>query len=159
MDLATTLLHVNRFALPALGLLVVAACVVWLVRGARHSPPQAWLLNTINHDKLPLARYENSIGRSKHCDVVLNYPAVSRLHAVIVHRRQGWVIIDTGSRGGTKLNGKPLERRMFLKHGQVIAFGEFEFMFYIAEESQKNDRDHKIPKRPDAGDGRNARGT
>ena len=137
MELDMILLHINRFLLPALGVLIVAGCVLWLLRRRTHSPPEAYLLNTINHDKLLLARYENSVGRSKHCDIVLNYPSVSRFHAVVARRKNGWVVVDTGSRTGTKINQKPLERSTKIDHGQVVAFGTFEFMFYDQEEEAK----------------------
>jgi hypothetical protein len=135
--MTTILLYVNRFALPLLGLAVAAGCALWLLRPRRQSPPGAWLLNTVNHDKLPLARFENSVGRSKRCDVVLNYPSVSRFHAVIARRRDGWVIVDTGSSVGTKLDGLPVERQTALTHGQAVTFGTFEFLFCDAQEEAK----------------------
>ena len=136
-NLATIILHVNRFALPALGVLITAGCVMWLLRRRAHSPPGAYLLNTVNHDKLRLPRHENSVGRSKHCDIVLNYPMVSRFHAVLARRREGWVVIDTGSRGGTKIEGKALEKQTPISHGQMVTFGTFEFMFFDEEEEAK----------------------
>ena len=131
------LLYVNRFALPALGLVICALSVLWLLRLREQKPPEAWLLNAINHDRLLLARFENSVGRSKQCDIVLNYPSVSRFHAVIARRKAGWVIVDTGSSTGTKLDGLPVEKETLLEHGQAIAFGNFEFMFYDAAEDAR----------------------
>ena len=123
------LLYITRFSLPLMGIAIVAACAHWLLRLKKQSPPAAWLINSVNHDKLPLVRFENSVGRSKHCDVVLGYEVISRFHAVIAWRRGGWVIIDTGSRGGTKLGGLPVERPTKLEHGQSVTFGTFEFLF------------------------------
>jgi len=137
MNLTTILLYINRFALPLLGLVIVAMCVFWLMRLRAQVPSEAYLINAINHDKLHLSRFENSVGRSKHCDIVLNYPSVSRFHAVIAKRRDGWVIIDTGSHGGTKVNHLPLEKRRLLEHGQTITFGTFEFKFFDTEEEAK----------------------
>ena len=97
-------------------------------------------MNMINHDKLVLTRYENSVGRSKHCDVVLNYPSVSRFHAVIARRKSGWVIIDTGSRGGVKVDGAEVKRRAVIEHGQVLTFGICKFRFYDAEEEAKGEK-------------------
>ena len=136
-DIVGILMAVSRFALPALGVIVAAACALWLLRQRPGAPPEAFLLNTVNRDKLPLARFENSVGRSKHCDIVLNYPSVSRFHAVIAQRSVGWVIIDTGSSTGTKLDGLPVERETLLEHGQAITFGSFEFMFFDAEEEAR----------------------
>ena len=137
-NVSTIILYANRFALPALGLMICALCVLWLLRLRAQAPPEAWLLNAINHDKLPLARFENSVGRSKHCDIVLNYPSVSRFHAVIARRKIGWVIVDTGSSTGTKLDGLPVEKETPLAHGQAITFGSFEFMFFDAIEDAHN---------------------
>ena len=137
MNLTTFLLYLNRFALPLTGLVIVLVCVLWLLRLKKQAPPEAWLINAINHDRLPLARFENSVGRSKHCDIMLNYPSVSRYHAVIARRRGSWVVIDTGSRGGTAINGQPVEADTPLAHGQSVAFGSFEFIFYDVEEEAK----------------------
>jgi pSer/pThr/pTyr-binding forkhead associated (FHA) protein len=143
-----TILSVNRFALPLLGLGIAAACALRLLRRRKiQAAPQASLLNTVNHDRLPLARFENSLGRSRYCDVVLNYPAVSRFHAVIARRREGWVIIDTGSSGGTMLDGQPVERRAPLRHGQTLAFGSFGLVFCDEEEEARIAREAARPHR------------
>lgn len=131
------LLYITRFGLPLLGLVITGVCILWLLRLRKSAPPEALLINAVNHDRLPLARFENAIGRSKHCDIVLNYPSVSRLHAVIMHRNDGWVILDTGSRTGTKLDGLPLEQRKVLEHGQAVTFGNAEFLFFDAEEERR----------------------
>ena len=147
-----TLLAVNRFALPLLGLGIAMFCLLRLVRrrkyrGGTPGGPSAFLFNTINRDKLPLTRYENSLGRAKHCDVVLNFPTVSRFHAVIARRRGGWVIIDTGSSGGTKLDGEIVEKRAPLQHGQKLNFGSYDFVFYDEEEQARIDREAARPYR------------
>ena len=139
-DIIGILIAVGRFALPALGVAIAGVCALWLLRQRPQAPPEAFLLNTVNHDKLPLTRFESSLGRSKHCDLVLNYGSVSRFHAVIARRKQGWVIIDTGSKGGTKLDGLPVEGRAELRSGQCITFGMHEFLFCDAEEERAGGR-------------------
>ena len=143
-----TMLAINRYALPLLGLAIAAICALRLLRRRKiQAEPSAFLLNTVNHDRLPLTRYENALGRSKHCDVVLGYPAVSRFHAVIARRRGGWVVIDTGSRGGTKLDGQPVEHRAPLRHGQALNFGSFDFLFCDEEEEERIAREAAKPWR------------
>ena len=141
-----TILAVNRYALPLLGLAIAAICILRLLRRRKiQAAPGAFLLNTVNRDRLPLARLENAVGRSKHCDVVLNYPSVSRFHAVIARRKEGWVIIDTGSSGGTKLDGKAIERRVPLQHGQTLNFGSYDFVFCDDEEEARISREAARP--------------
>ena len=143
-----TILSVDRYALPLLGLGVAVVCVLRLLRRRKiQELPGAFLFNTANRDGLPLTRHENSLGRSKHCDIVLNYPTVSRFHAVIARRREGWVIIDTGSSGGTKLDGKAIERRAPLRHGQKLNFGSYDFIFCDEEEEKRIEREAAKPYR------------
>ena len=137
------LASISRFALPLLGAAIAAACALWLLRQRPLPGPEAFLLNAVNHDKLPLNRWENAVGRSKHCDAVLNYPSVSRFHAVIAKRKEGWVVIDTGSKGGIKIGGRPVEHRAPLRTGQSVAFGAHEFLFCDPEEERTGIRFNK----------------
>jgi hypothetical protein len=130
-------LSFNRFALPAMALLLAAICAAWLLRQKSEPPPEAWLLNEINHDRLPLARWENSVGRHPRCDVLLNYATVSRFHAVIARRSGGWVVADTGSRTGTMVNGSPAEKQTAVRHGDSLMFGTCAFRFCDREEERR----------------------
>jgi hypothetical protein len=125
----TFLQGVNRIALPSIGVILAAVCLLWLARHRGTSPPEAWLLNPVNHDRLPLPHWENSIGRHQRCDVVLGYGTVSRHHAVIARRKSGWTLIDTGSRGGTLHNGLAVEGNELLAHGDTITFGALDWIF------------------------------
>jgi hypothetical protein len=55
--------------------------------------------------EVPLVRSSISIGRSSACDVVVQDPRVSRRHAKLRLRDQGWFIADQGSSHGTFVNG------------------------------------------------------
>ncbi|GAA3549013.1 FHA domain-containing protein [Nocardioides daeguensis] len=46
-----------------------------------------------------------SIGRDTSCDIVLTAPSASRQHAQLRSDGSGWVLVDTGSSGGTFLGG------------------------------------------------------
>ncbi len=139
------LLGLNRVVLPVIGVFIASMCLYWLARHKGESPPEAWLLNTLNHDRLPLRHWENSIGRHQRCDLVLNYGTVSRHHAVIARRRNGWVLIDTGSRGGTLRNGAVVEGSQLLENRDTILFGAFECIFCDpAEELRQAQREAEI---------------
>ena len=49
-----------------------------------------------------------SIGRSRDCDIVLGDSNVSRKHAEIRPRGDGWTITDLGSTNGVRVNGREL---------------------------------------------------
>lgn len=64
-----------------------------------------------------------SVGRGAGVDIVLNDPSVSRLHAELVRRGSYVYVTDLGlSTNGTRVNGRPVGRRVLLE-GDVISFG------------------------------------
>jgi hypothetical protein len=56
------------------------------------------------------------IGRGAHCDLVIESPKVSREHAALVRRDDGWWIEDLGSSNGTWFRGERIARRK-VEHG------------------------------------------
>ena len=64
-----------------------------------------------------------TIGRSRQCDVVVEDPNVSRQHAEVRPRANGWVLVDLGSTNGSILNGRRIERPEPLAPGDTIEVG------------------------------------
>ena len=72
---------------------------------------------------VPLADEVTTVGRGKGVHVRLDDPSVSLLHAEIVRRGPYAYVADLGlSRNGTRVNGRPVARRV-LEDGDVVAFG------------------------------------
>lgn len=69
-----------------------------------------------------------TIGRKDGNSVVLDSDRVSRTHAVIDWDGDNYTVIDTGSRNGTLVNGKPVRRQM-LRNGDMISIGDCEIRF------------------------------
>ena len=64
-----------------------------------------------------------TIGRGEGADIRLNDPSVSQLHAELVRRGPYVYVVDLGlSRNGTRVNGRPIARRV-LEEGDVVSFG------------------------------------
>ena len=64
-----------------------------------------------------------TVGRGRGVDIHLDDPSVSRLHAVLVRRGPYVYVVDLGlSRNGTRVNGRPVARRV-LDDGDVLSFG------------------------------------
>jgi hypothetical protein len=64
-----------------------------------------------------------TVGRGRSTDVRIDDPSVSRLHAEFVRRGPYLYVADLGlSRHGTRVNGRPIGRRV-LDDGDVITFG------------------------------------
>jgi two-component system, cell cycle response regulator len=73
--------------------------------------------------RLELAGGVARIGRDQDNDLVLLDEGVSRRHARVERSRDGWIVMDVGSRNGTLLNGKPLTGVERLNNGDVIKVG------------------------------------
>jgi hypothetical protein len=72
---------------------------------------------------VPLDGDVTTIGRGSYVDVRLDDPSVSRLHAEIVRRGPYYFVADLGlSRNGTRVNGRPVARRL-LDDADVLTFG------------------------------------
>ncbi len=72
---------------------------------------------------IPLREQVTTIGRGSGVDVHLGDPSVSRLHAEIFRRGPYAYVTDLGlSRNGTRVNGRPVARRV-LEDGDVLTFG------------------------------------
>jgi len=70
-----------------------------------------------------------NIGRGQNNQVVLNDPTVSRNHAWIKAEGDSFLIFDVGSANGTFVNDRRVEDPQHLTNGDVVRFGEAEFVF------------------------------
>ena len=74
-------------------------------------------------DVFPLRDDVTTVGRGRGADIRLDDPSVSRLHAELVRRGPYVYVVDLGlSRNGTRVNGRPVARRV-LDEGDVLSFG------------------------------------
>jgi len=67
---------------------------------------------------------EALLGRSEECHIVIPDRAVSRRHARVFQRDGKWLVEDAGSRGGTRLNGAPVDQATAIGSGDEIAIGQ-----------------------------------
>ena len=107
--LATEYIGFLRYAAPVLTLLLLARCVYPLLTFRREPEIWAWM-NMADGSQIPITHWETVIGRSKSCDVTINFSTVSRNHAVLTRYDDGsWTISDAGSKSGTLVNNRRIE--------------------------------------------------
>lgn len=123
-----------RVLMPVYAIIIVYQCYAAMRRRRRPEKPLVTLYNTVTGQKLPVIFWENSIGRSKSSDIVVDDPAVSRNHCVLLRRASGWYICDTGSKGGTYVNGEAAEGRTRVLIDDVINVGNSQFQFLRGED-------------------------
>lgn len=108
-ELAHQYIAFSRIAVPALAALLLLRCILPLLTFRREPEIWAWL-NLATGEQLPITHWESVIGRSKSCDVTIEFSAISRNHAVLTRYDDGsWTITDVGSKGGTFVNNRPVK--------------------------------------------------
>ncbi len=122
-------LRISHYSLPVLAVAVLLLCLSPLLKRKPPSLGKARLVNTANGDEYPLVSRETSIGCHKNCDIILNYPTVSRVCAVIVCAKTGWYITKVKSETEVVVNGKTLEKKELLKTNDKIKLGEITLIF------------------------------
>ncbi len=68
------------------------------------------------------------VGRDPDCDVVLSSRSVSRKHAIVERRGEGWVARDLGSANGLFVEGRRVAE-LPLENGASLRFGDVEAVF------------------------------
>lgn len=127
-----------RILMPVYAIIIVYQCYASMRRRRRPEKPLVTLYNTVTGLKLPVIFWENSIGRSRASDIVVDDPAVSRNHCVLLRRASGWYICDTGSKGGTYVNGEEAVGRTRVLIDDVISVGNSQFQFLRGEDYDEN---------------------
>ncbi len=69
------------------------------------------------------------MGRSEFCEILLNDPLVSEKHARVAYSNDSFWIEDAGSRNGTFVNGRRIEKRSILQDGYLLRVGSSMFRF------------------------------
>jgi len=136
LELSEFYIFIVRWIFPVLAVLIFFRCTLPLLRDRGYN--QIWgYLDTKNGYRIPLKHWENSIGRSKLSDIVINLPFISRSHAVLSYGEKGWIVTDLGSKGGIKINGEMLEKSGVVQSGDTVSFAGADFLFVSAEEGHE----------------------
>lgn len=116
-----------RYIMLAIILYIVIRMLLALFFKKTTDPIRGKLVNVVTREEISLYDRETSVGRNKKCDVVLPFDTISRLHAVIAYRSKGFMIFDTFSKSGVSVNGKKINGKALVKHGDLISIGGLEY--------------------------------
>jgi hypothetical protein len=96
------------------------------IRSAPAAPPPAAIPAPLFFPPGSGTRF--TIGRTRECDLCLTDLSVSRMHALLVRREDGWVLSDLGSHNGTRLNGWLVREPVPVHPGDRVEFGSMTFV-------------------------------
>lgn len=86
----------------------------------------------------------NSIGRDLENDLVLDDTLVSRRHAIILRKSDGFYIEDMQSSNGTYLNDRQLFESTKLENQDKIRLGDYNYIFNARDEVFNENQFEKI---------------
>ncbi len=114
-----------RVALSLLALMIVVRCVASLLGGRQES--EIWCFVDVPETgaHIPVRHWENVIGRSRNSDILIDAPTVSRSHAALIWKNDGWTLTDLYSANGVEYKGVELvpEEANPIKIGDSFAVG------------------------------------
>lgn len=122
-DITEMTAFILRLLTPLFGIIIVFLCFRSLRSGRREEHALIVLEDEIRKIRYPVLFWENSIGRSRNSDIRINDPVVSRDHAVLLRRDDGWFVTDTGSKAGVLVNNQKTVGRKAVYIGDKITVG------------------------------------
>ena len=137
-----------RILMPLYAIFIVYQCYAAMRRRRRPEKPLVTLMNTATMEKIPVVFWENTIGRKRSNDIVVEDAAVSRTHAVLLRRSEGWFISDAESVHGTYVNGEKTQGRKQVFIDDVIRVGNTEYRFLRGDEYNEELRESWFFKNP-----------
>lgn len=136
LTLASSYLAVFRIIAPLLAIALLWRCCKPLLTFRRE--PEIWgFLCITDGKKQPITHWESIIGRHPKSDLVVDFPTVSRNHAVLTRYDDGsWSITDSGSKDGVRVNGKRITISAITPE-DVINIGGVEMTLQVVSKEQE----------------------
>ena len=135
--------HVNvyiailRWAAPVLAAFILLRCIKPLLTFRREPEIWAWIC-LADGKRIPVTHWENVIGRSKHSDIIVDFPTVSRIHAVLTRYDDGsWSVSDADSKDGVYVNGERIDGLVPIVPEDVISVGGVEMVIQPISKRQE----------------------
>ena len=79
----------------------------------------------------PLEKGDNTVGAGGNNDIVIDRPAISWNHAILIFRNDKVLLQDSASTNGTFVNDTRVQQPCRVEHDNVIRFGGEEFRLWL----------------------------
>lgn len=128
----------SRYVLPVIAVLIVARCIISMLR--ERYDPETWAYLYLNGNVMvPLRHWECILGRSKSVDGRIDDPSVERLHACVIRAPEGdWTVYSLG-KGRSYVNGEmvPAEGAS-IQDADVLTLGKVSARFVDLTEQERS---------------------
>ena len=139
-SLLSTFLLAVRAVTPIIALYVIWRSYTSFKKGQRRKDPVIMLEDAATGTHFPVLYWENSIGRSRSCDIQIPDESVSRDHAVLMRREEGWFVCDTGSHLGRRVRGRDITEPALIEIGDKFSMGGTTLILRNADDTPKKKR-------------------
>src|SRR6195952_2025409 len=96
--------------------------------------------------EVELTKERTTIGRRPYNDIVIDNPAVSGEHAVLIAILNDCFIEDLGSTNGTTVNGQPIKKH-FLQPNDTVELGKYKLKFLAEAKPAGTDYQQRVSVR------------
>ena len=126
-----------KIVLALLSLILLISCFKSMKNRVRGKSALIILQNAQTKQEFPVFYWENSLGRSKNCDIVIDDTAISRDHAVLFRRKEGWFVSDTHSKSGVFVKGQKIKNKVKINLNDTISLGSTTLSLKKASDSRE----------------------
>ncbi|NLD83852.1 MAG: FHA domain-containing protein, partial [Clostridiales bacterium] len=115
---------VVRWIMPLLALAILLSVLKPMLRV--HNPKEIWAYLKVDEKlRFPVRHWECTVGRARHCDVVINLPNISRTQCALTRDDEGeWTVYDLSGSTHTRVNDTPATSPLPIQNGDKLSFGD-----------------------------------
>lgn len=133
-----------RWVFPALALGILISVLRDMLKVK--NPTEIWgYLYSPDLGNFPINHWECTVGRAKHCDVVIDFPTISRTQCSLIRDDDGnWTVYNLSAKNPVICNGREVKDSAPIKQGETLMIGgvilTLEPISEIEHEIQQNNR-------------------
>ncbi len=118
-----------RWFMPILALVILGSVLRNML--SVKNPKETWgYLSSPELGKFQISHWECTVGRARHCDIMIKFATVSRTQCALIRNDKGeWRVHNLSDKNITKINGMALTMDMPLVHGDTLSFGGIDMTF------------------------------
>lgn len=148
----TVFLALIRWVMPVLALIILFSVLIRMIRVK--NPDETWgYLYNDSLGRFPVNHWECTVGRARHCDIIVKFATISRTQCALMRNDSGnWRIRDLSMRDTTLINGSVVDGTAALDPGDRITIGGVDFTFHpitakelAVQERRRSDASPRTP--------------
>ncbi|MCI8284129.1 MAG: FtsW/RodA/SpoVE family cell cycle protein [Firmicutes bacterium] len=144
---ASVYTQVIRWILPLLALHILLSVIREMMQVK--NPKETWgYLKSKELGKFPINHWECTVGRARHCDIIIKFATISRTQCALIRDDDGnWFVHNLSEKDTTLINNKVIKGKTQLKYGDKLKIGGVEFTFEaITKQEHEIEKQKRIKK-------------